>query len=192
MSKLTETLDSFYNLLCLEYPEIASRLQPGLTREEIDEKVKSLGFSLPEEVYELYQWRNGIQENIFIYLNSSTGYVPNVARFLSLEQLLNPEMIKVKSFLIPFVWVISEGLERFVAVFLERKEVSVIHYDNPYLKKSKLKNDFDSDIKYANFANLISIISECYEEALLPSPNQGLLLIDKHKFEQIHLKYKVN
>ena len=106
MSRLTEALESFYNLLCLEHPEIASCLQPGLTREEIDDKVKNLQFSLPEEVYDLYQWRNGMQENIFFYLNSSTGYVPNVARFYSLEKVLNPETIKVKSFLIPFVWLI--------------------------------------------------------------------------------------
>ena len=85
----------------------------------------------------------------------------------------------------------SEGLERFVAIFLESKEVSVIHSSNQYLKNSKLKK-IDNSIKYANLADLISIISECYEEALLPSLNQGLLLIDKQKLEQIHLKYKVN
>ena len=40
--------------------EIAESLQPGITREEIDEKVQDLPFPLPEEVYELYQWRNGM------------------------------------------------------------------------------------------------------------------------------------
>jgi cell wall assembly regulator SMI1 len=68
MSRLTEALESFYNLLCLEYPEIASHLQPGLTREEIDNRVKNLQFSLPEEVYELYQWRNGMQQDIRFHI----------------------------------------------------------------------------------------------------------------------------
>lgn len=35
---------------------------PGLTREEIDSKIAPLGISLPEEVYELYMWKNGFKE----------------------------------------------------------------------------------------------------------------------------------
>ncbi|MEG3975079.1 hypothetical protein QT970_10715 [Microcoleus sp. herbarium8] len=39
---------------------IASLLQPGLSFWEIEEKVRVLPFRLPQEVYELYQWRNGL------------------------------------------------------------------------------------------------------------------------------------
>ena len=48
-------------LTCLQnhFPWDAERFQQGLSREEIEGKVKELTFSLPEEVYELYQWRNG-------------------------------------------------------------------------------------------------------------------------------------
>ena len=34
-------------------------LEPGLTYEEIEERVADLPFCLSQEVYELYQWRNG-------------------------------------------------------------------------------------------------------------------------------------
>lgn len=35
---------------------------PGLTREEIDEITKDLPFTFPEELYELYEWHNGMKE----------------------------------------------------------------------------------------------------------------------------------
>ncbi|MGB3653290.1 MAG: SMI1/KNR4 family protein, partial [Rivularia sp. (in: cyanobacteria)] len=34
-------------------------LAPGLTFEEIENKLKNLPFKLSEELYELYQWHNG-------------------------------------------------------------------------------------------------------------------------------------
>ncbi|MDY6900698.1 MAG: hypothetical protein SWZ49_21860 [Cyanobacteriota bacterium] len=37
-------------------------LAPGLTREEIDFKVKDMPFVLSEELYQLYQWANGADE----------------------------------------------------------------------------------------------------------------------------------
>ena len=46
-------------------PEFVALLQPGLTRQEINAAVGGLPFTLAEEVYELYQWRNGQQEGRF-------------------------------------------------------------------------------------------------------------------------------
>lgn len=99
MSRLTEALESFYNLLCLEYPEIAASLQPGLTRSEIDEKVKNLQFSLPEEVYELYQWRNGMQQDIRFYIrgfkNNLSAYFCSLEEALSLDYVMNSDYLTI-------------------------------------------------------------------------------------------------
>ena len=46
-------------------PAFVALLQPGLTRQEIDAAVGALPFALAEEVYELYQWRNGQKEGKF-------------------------------------------------------------------------------------------------------------------------------
>lgn len=46
-------------------PAFVALLQPGLTRQEIDAAVGTLPFALAEEVYELYQWRNGQKEGKF-------------------------------------------------------------------------------------------------------------------------------
>jgi BTB/POZ domain-containing protein KCTD9 len=61
MSALTEALEKILKYHVLHNEEVASKLRPGLTRGEIDELVKDLPFTLPEEAYELYQWRNGTE-----------------------------------------------------------------------------------------------------------------------------------
>lgn len=63
MSALTDALDRILSWLeeheDLDFARFES-LQPGLTYEEIEEKVADLlPFRLPKEVYELYQWGNG-------------------------------------------------------------------------------------------------------------------------------------
>ena len=69
MSVITESLDRILNWLQQHKPEYALLFLPGLSLEEIEEKVKVLPFRLPSEVYELYQWRNGTksEESIFVY-----------------------------------------------------------------------------------------------------------------------------
>jgi hypothetical protein len=59
MSLVTQSCDRL--LACIQeyFPWDAERFQPGLSREEIEEKAGELPFALPEEVFELYQWRNG-------------------------------------------------------------------------------------------------------------------------------------
>jgi len=137
MSRLTEALESFYNLLCLEYPEIAASLQPGLPRSEIDEKVKNLQFSLPEEVYELYQWRNGMQKNIFFALCDNTG------------------------------------IGEFFAIDMEQKGSPVIRQSEIYLYDlEEAKFCVMHDIVYSSLIDLVSVITECYEKALLPSSSK--------------------
>ncbi|MBA3921472.1 MAG: hypothetical protein H0X31_07160 [Nostocaceae cyanobacterium] len=63
MSELTEGLERISLWLKKNRPDIASQLRPGLSREEIDAEAHILPFKLPEEIYELYQWRDGSSDN---------------------------------------------------------------------------------------------------------------------------------
>ena len=60
MSELTNALDRILNWFENNKPSTIESLQPGLTIEEIEEKAKDLPFRLTQEVYELYQWKNGM------------------------------------------------------------------------------------------------------------------------------------
>ena len=64
---LSEKLILIENMLAKRgYP--VHELNPGLTREEIDRKVSSLSYPFPEELYQLYMWRNGTREGSTLFL----------------------------------------------------------------------------------------------------------------------------
>lgn len=86
MSSLTNALDRILNWLeqnlLSEYISVEV-LEPGLTLEEIEERVADLPFCLSQEVCELYQWRNGTcydEEDISRFFQGRA--------FLSLESAL--------------------------------------------------------------------------------------------------------
>ncbi|MGP1386185.1 MAG: SMI1/KNR4 family protein [Thainema sp.] len=57
---MSDLLDSLNHILrWMEKNEQYMCLMPGLSTSEIAEKSRGLPFSLPLEMYELYQWRNG-------------------------------------------------------------------------------------------------------------------------------------
>lgn len=62
MSMLSVAMDRILNWMQQHRPERAKTFQPGLSREEIDQAIVGLQNYLPEELYELYQWRNGSTE----------------------------------------------------------------------------------------------------------------------------------
>ena len=59
MSKLLEEFAYIFEWMEYTVPDLADRYNPGLTHQQIDNLVQDLPFKLSEEVYELYQWRNG-------------------------------------------------------------------------------------------------------------------------------------
>lgn len=63
MVSLIEALERIINWLRKHQPDYAASFQPGLKSEEIQAAEAKLGFKLPPEIYELYQWRNGTEED---------------------------------------------------------------------------------------------------------------------------------
>ena len=59
MSLLTDSLNQIQTWLETNYPLAAESITPGLTLSEIESKIETLPFSLPNEFYELYQWSRG-------------------------------------------------------------------------------------------------------------------------------------
>lgn len=79
MSILIDELQYIFEWLEYTKPGIADCYNPGLTSQQIDRIIKDLPFKLSEEIYELYQWRNG-----FAFDNNLTSDI-----FLFPEQLCN-------------------------------------------------------------------------------------------------------
>ena len=55
---LDKILDYYYKY----NPDIILCLQPGLNRREIDELLDDIPYTIPEEIYQLYGWRNGMSK----------------------------------------------------------------------------------------------------------------------------------
>ncbi|BAY87248.1 PBS lyase HEAT-like repeat protein [Calothrix parasitica NIES-267] len=119
MTTIKNNLKRIWDCIEQKAPEVKDLFQPGLKSEEIDEITKDLPFNLPQEVYELYQWRNGL-------LNSAGfdiyGHGNSASHFDSLETAIQ-DIIKIKSgetflyFLIIF-WVDLENGRHYFAVSL--------------------------------------------------------------------------
>src|SRR5262249_25145829 len=63
-------------------------LAPGLTRTEIDSLTATLGFRLPEEVYRLYMWRNGVSLPEGPFDLDDCCLFDGIQRFLPLKEAL--------------------------------------------------------------------------------------------------------
>ncbi|MEO1429332.1 MAG: pentapeptide repeat-containing protein [Cyanobacteria bacterium J06633_8] len=97
MSPLTEALERIRNHHLEHNPKLVEKLKPGLTRKEIDEVIKDLPFPFPEELYELYQWHNGMEGAYPVswlqFINAKGG----VYGFLSLEDAIKMSREEYKS-----------------------------------------------------------------------------------------------
>jgi len=103
MSELTAILQRFSTWMQQYEPEKDGKkiplLAPGLTREEIESKVKDLPFRLSVELYELYQWHNGgytcfltpeEQEFVNKYSEQIKAFsLREMSHFFSLEEALS-------------------------------------------------------------------------------------------------------
>jgi len=63
MTAIKNNLKRIWDCIEQKASELKNLFQPGLKSKEIDEITKDLPFRLPQEVYELYQWRNGLLNN---------------------------------------------------------------------------------------------------------------------------------
>ncbi|MDZ8136778.1 MAG: hypothetical protein RM049_15945 [Nostoc sp. DedQUE04] len=64
MTLIKENFKRIWDCLVKKAPEIIPLFQPGLKPEEIDDIIKDLPGKLPEEIYEIYQWRNGLLKEV--------------------------------------------------------------------------------------------------------------------------------
>ena len=68
MTTIKNNLKRIWDCIEQKAPEVKDLFQPGLKSKEIDEITKDLPFKLPQEVYELYQWRNGLLNDTGFYI----------------------------------------------------------------------------------------------------------------------------
>jgi cell wall assembly regulator SMI1 len=201
MSPLIETLKRIISFLERSHPimvGIAQSLQPGLSQEDITSKLEDFPYTLPNEVIEIYQWRNGQRGNY------SDGLAPYY-RFLSLEDALREYRILVELAMefaeedLPWqklydpCWfpIFKEDSNYYVVcTSLEPQESSVILDRSEYLGNDDV---WKAEV-FPDLTSMLLAVTECWETgAYYTAKNirgEDYLSIAFAKSSEIWLKYQ--
>ncbi len=189
---LKKVLGRILKILEEKAPDIASALQPGLTREEIDEITTDFPFKLPEEVYELYQWRNGISGNVGFGLT----WFGVQGEFSPLEQVIQDFYSLKKSgcpsnFLRLF-WFIHYLGGDYYAVSLDNLTHPIIHFNNEiYIEEILGLQRFSPSL-----TTLMYAVIECFQLNVIytynSSDGESSLEFDYDKVRNIISKYNTS
>ena len=196
MSQLTEALNRIMNWLEEHQPEYAASFLPGLSRQEIDEVIaSSLNLCIPEEIYELYQWRNGRSVEPIIDTDIPTFEIYN---FLPLKEALEPDLIDIINLspfdggfltekykgktLFPFLGYLDPVTYAVVVSDKQEKSYPVVSLGN---------EDEEPCAYYTSITSMISMCAEAYETGAYYIGNEGWICVEHSKLTEILHKYDV-
>lgn len=186
MSNLTTALNRILNWLQLHKPDDAEGFLPGLSLQEIEEKVKVLPFHLPQAVYELYQWHNGTQneEMIFVY-----HYFLNLDAAIKLANSHNDDY-GINSVLYQ-QFRQEDGKPRYVFPLFEFEgEYFAISESTQSQEDSPIYLIFhDQTLAFTSLTNMMLTIAECYETGVYSLDSEDEFNWDIQKFGVIRRKY---
>ncbi|MFB8796566.1 MAG: SMI1/KNR4 family protein [Microcoleus sp.] len=170
MEQLTNALKRILKWIKTNDSHRASIWQTGLSLSEIEERVKVLPFCLPQEVYELYKWRNGFIPGTRGWMQGFGGHdfynldfvIKNYFNQIeycktcavldnnpSSEPLRNPQWFSLLG---------HDKRDYFVIGEQEQKQESpVFCFDYGDW------DDFRPKLKYSSLTSMMLTIAECYE-----------------------------
>ncbi len=185
MSNLTIALDRIMNWLQHNQPNFSASFLPGLTDEQIMQIIEYLPYSLPEEIYELYRWRNGTRQRQEILFYPSMAFLPlEDALVVGKETIDLDERTEYKlrfegQRLFPFLD--NEGDICAVAVNNKKQKASpIISIPSEYNECHKCYNSLTS---------MMQTIAECYETGAYYLVKEVFVEEDKNKSLQLFHKY---
>lgn len=175
MSELTNALNRILYWFENNKPSTIESLQPGLTIEEIESKVKDLPFRLTQEVIELYQCRNGMIEDGSCFFR--------YYRFLPLEETLE------ESNLCEEAWGLSLPFGWFPLFEFEGEFFAVVGAEENTENSLILHTYEGIDIIHRSLTYMMLYIAECYETGAYYIDESGKLEENQVAAKNILLKY---
>lgn len=174
-------------------PNIAQSLQPGLSREQIEAQVQVLPFRLPEEVYQLYQWRNGSSGN------APVEFMPQY-RILSLEEAIAERKLSYEIYLEVYEDLaqdidLDDGY--WLPLFAEDSNYYVVKGETESQATAPIFHrchmECELDLRLHNLTDMMLVIAECFETGVyyfFDNYNYLCRDIDYSLEGQIWLKYQ--
>jgi len=190
VSPLTESLEKIENWLETYNQPAARSLNPGLTREQIQQVFKVLPFTPVEELYTFYSWHNG--QGLDIDVNFIPGY-----DFLSLEYAVKEYRMVRK---------ISKDLEKLLGTASEKKDLWPVYFfpfislqgdsfgvlcggPKPGSVLELFIEDPDPLVAYPGIASFMQEIAEGFETGAYYITDEGDLETNEEKKQIVFLKY---
>jgi SMI1 / KNR4 family (SUKH-1) len=192
MSVLTDALERIFKNLEETAPDIVDSLQAGLTHEKIDEITNDLPFALPKEIYELYQWRNGISNSVVFALGTWNGIQ---ASFAPLEQVVidfhhlkergcPSNLFRIFSFIHQlggdYYAIDLDDITHPIFNFDEGNEIFIQNINNKFINKRIIS---------PSLTVLMYAVAECFQDAIYTSEKNKCLEFDGDKVKNIIRKY---
>lgn len=195
MTKLTEAFDQLDQVLNQVAPDVANRLQSGLTRRDIKQAIAKFSWSLPQDGYALYQWHNGLSSqpvNLNLIekllrqkgkwhgelsgreneIRLSNGERLLTAKFLPLDYALaGHRHLKLGRCLLNLlpVFLLDDGTTtRYCMIRLDVESSLVYCVNGTKLPQIRVTEELLSQQIQLGLADLVSILTTCLEQAITP------------------------
>jgi hypothetical protein len=187
MTELTDALERILAWRREHKPTDCDRFKPGLSLAEIQEKLSRFPCQLPREIYTLYQWHNGTNDDswdcgVFVYHSfMDIDYALQQA-----EEYINEETQRryreqkgLPLYLFPFCD--FEGEYFAVAgADIERSSAPVFFIDETG----------DVVLAFNSLTNMMLTLAECYETGIYAvGDNRFVDVVDEVAFGEIRLKH---
>lgn len=173
------------NWLQQNQPEFAASFLPGLNDEQIQKLTAYLPYQLPEEIHELYRWRNGTKERQKILFHPSISILP-------LEEALIVARESIDIFDNTEDELRFEG-NRVFPFIDDDGDLCVVKCTKEKQKYSPIISIFaecdELNVTYTNFTTMMQTIAECYETGAYYLIDDGFVEEDEDKVAEILRKY---
>ncbi|NEQ99795.1 MAG: SMI1/KNR4 family protein [Cyanothece sp. SIO2G6] len=197
MQSITKSLEKISEFLEEDRQNLFGLMRAGLPYPEIDKVAEILPFKLPQELYQLYNWHNGITvpERISFELDFLPGFwfipieksLDEVVRLEKLFEMYDVQEIHKKLWF-PVFW--SDIAYLAIAGDKNMQESGRIYH------LSWTGGEFISKLEYPNLKTLLAVIAECYEtgvyytnQNIIAGQSIDFLQVDKMLFTQVRRKY---
>lgn len=191
MSQLTDSLNQIQAWLENNFPEAAETITPGLTISEIESKIETLPFSLPNEFYEIYQWSRGNS------LDTQTNYSS------ILDPYAGTSLSNIEDAIERFSTFVDEEFEECAVNYIGKPLFPIFQTDLDCLcligdwedKNSSpiivVSDIHETEHAYISITSMMLTVVELLEANAFDF-NKGCLNWDEKKHAEIYLKYNSN
>ena len=188
MNDLTDALDRILAWIQEHKPEYVSRFLPGLSLDELKTKLKPFPCHLPQELYTLYQWHNGISND-----NWECGIFINHV-FLDIDYALDQAMEGYINDPFQIDDRVEEDLPTYVFPFCGFEGEHFVVEGTDFESDSSPVYFMDQlgkiHLAFTSLTTMMLALAECYETGLYEISEEGLIeIVDEEAFGAVRLAY---